>query len=80
VKKLLLLAALTTGCAPTYRIVTKKCPPTAAVMGDVLVGALALAASTIHWEIGNEGKTVALAAIGGGMLLGANLSEDKCRR
>ena len=76
----LFLALAFTGCAPTYRVITKKCPTTASLLGDFGLTATSLALSALHYNRNNYGQAAGYAVFGMGLALADNLSEGPCKR
>lgn len=76
--KALLLVALA-ACAPTTRLVTKKCPvPASAVLNDTGLALGVLALSALKWESDQKLTSVAYTTVGLGILTGIYVSEVTC--
>ena len=78
-KTIALLLALA-ACAPTYRVITHKCPTTTMLLGDFGLTSVALALAALNYGTGNDAQAYGLAATGGAFMLGANLAETTCRK
>jgi hypothetical protein len=77
--RLAVLATLA-ACAPTYRLVTRRCPPLASELGDFGITATALALSAIAYNKGETARSIGYATFGLGLSLADNLSEGPCKR
>ncbi len=78
-KKLALLLALAS-CAPTYRIVTKRCPTVTMLLGDFGISAAAMALSIINYNLGHKAGALGLAGASMSLGIGGNLAETTCRK
>ncbi len=73
------LFILAMGCAPTTRIVTKKCPvPVTAVLVDFFIGVAALGVSALKSNVGKDGQSFVYTSIGTGLIAGSFISEWSC--
>lgn len=67
-------------CAPTYRLVTRKCPPLASELGDFGITATALAISALKYNRGQNWEALGYATFGLSLSLADSLSEGPCAR
>lgn len=75
------LLVLVMACAPTTRIVSKRCPvPLSAVLFDLTLGTAAMVISAFKYETGHEAASYLWTAGGGAVMLGAYGSELTCTR
>lgn len=65
-------------CAPTFRVVTKRCPTTVLKTLDIGAALGAFAVSAIKWNNHSTVQSGAYSGLGVGLLVGAHLGEDKC--
>jgi hypothetical protein len=79
--KYLLCIALVFGCAPTTRLVTRRCPvPISAVLADLTLGSVAMALSALKWETDHKAQSVGYTSLGLSVWAGSYLSEVSCTR
>ena len=80
VKTIALALALLVGCAPAYRVATKKCPPTTMLLSDFFIATGALAVSAIKYNAGKTAESLGYTVAGATIYIGANLAETTCRK
>ncbi len=80
-KAAVLALALMTGCATTWTATTRRCPTTHMLAADFLLGLGMLGVSTLKWNAGKHGESLAYTAGAGAVFLGANIAEVRsCKR
>jgi hypothetical protein len=77
VSRALFVVVALASCAPTYRVVTGKCPTTPAFAADFAVTGVLLATSAYAYNEGRTALSAAAALTGMAVALAANASE--CR-
>jgi len=72
------LSAALTACAPSYRVVAKRCPTTTLLLADFVAGTIALGASALAYNANNGVRTGIALGVASGLYLGAHYSERGC--
>ncbi len=75
----MILGATGSSCAPTYRVVTGRCPTTTMLLSDFALGTGAVLIAGIAYSLQDPARSAAALGIGAAMLVGGNVAEMTCR-